>query len=57
MGNAFKDQGKLDEAIEAYTKALSIKSDYANAYYNMGNAFKDQGKFDEAIEAYTKALH
>ncbi|MDA9813374.1 tetratricopeptide repeat protein, partial [Planktomarina temperata] len=51
-----KDQGKLDEAIEAYKKALAIKPDYADAYNNMGNALKDQGKLEEAIEAYNKAL-
>ena len=34
--NALKDQGKLDEAIEAYNKALSLKPDYADAYSNMG---------------------
>ena len=56
MGNALKDQGKLDEAVEAYNKALSIKPDYAAAYCNMGNALKDQGKLDEAIKAYNKAL-
>ena len=31
MGNALKEQGKLDEAIAAYNKALSIKPDYADA--------------------------
>ena len=36
MGNALKEQGKLEEAIEAYNKALAIKPDYAEAYYNMG---------------------
>jgi lipoprotein NlpI len=51
-----KDLGKLDEAISAYTKALSIKPDFADGYYNMANAFQSQGKLDEAIEAYTKAL-
>jgi tetratricopeptide (TPR) repeat protein len=56
MGVTLKDQGKLDEAIDAYIKALSIKPEYAETYYNMGNALKDQGKLDEAIEAYTKAL-
>ena len=49
-----KSQGKLEEAIEAYTKALSIKPDYADAYYNMGNALQEQGKLEEAIEAYSK---
>ena len=50
-----KEQGKLEEAIEAYNKALSIKPDYADAYYNMGNALKEQSKLEEAIEAYNKA--
>ena len=56
MGNALKEQGKLEEAIENYTKALSIKPDYAKAYNNMGNALKEQGRLEEAIENYTKAL-
>jgi hypothetical protein len=56
MGNVLKDQGKLEEALEAYSKALGIKPDYANAYNNMGNALKDQGKQKDAIEAYNKAL-
>ncbi len=48
--------GKLEEAIEAYTKAIAIKPDYAEAYNNMGAAIEQQGKLDEAIEAYNKAL-
>ena len=32
MGNALKDQGKLEESLEAFKKALSIKPDYAEAY-------------------------
>ena len=56
MGVTFKEQGKLDEAIEALNKALSIKPDYAEAYNNIGVTFKEQGKLDEAIEAYNKAL-
>ena len=53
---ALKEQVKLEEAIEAYNKALTIKPDYADAYNNMGNALKEQGKLEEAIEAYNKAL-
>ena len=48
MGNALQEQGKLEEAIEAYSKALSIKPDYANAYNNMGIALEYQGKLEEA---------
>jgi len=31
MGNALKEQGKLEEAEEAYTKVLAIKPDYESA--------------------------
>ena len=31
MGAALQSQGKLEEAIEAYNKALSLKPDYAHA--------------------------
>jgi tetratricopeptide (TPR) repeat protein len=34
MGNALKEQGKLEEAIKAYQKALAIKPDYADAVEN-----------------------
>ena len=57
MGNALKDQGKLEEAISAYNKSSAIKPDYAEAYNNMGVTLKDQGKLDEAIELTTKRCH
>jgi lipoprotein NlpI len=56
MGVAFKNQGKLDEAIEAYRKSISLKPNDAEAYSNLGVAFKNQGKLDEAIKAYKKAV-
>jgi tetratricopeptide (TPR) repeat protein len=56
QGAALKGLGQLGLSVEAYNKALAIKPDYAEAYYNMGNALKDQGKLEEAIEAYNKAL-
>ncbi len=55
-GAALKGLGHLDLSIDAYKKALAIKPDYAEAYYNMGNALKKHGRLDEAIEAYSKAL-
>ena len=55
LGNALRDQGKLDEAIAAYRQAIRIKPDYAEAYSNLGVALYDQGKLDEAIAAYRQA--
>jgi tetratricopeptide (TPR) repeat protein len=56
QGAALKGVGQLDASVKAYNKALAIKPDYAEAYYNMGVTLKDQGKQAEAIEAYKKAL-
>jgi len=56
IGITNKQLGKREEAIQAYTKAISLKPDYADAYFNMANALKDLVKLDEAIEAYTKAI-
>ena len=56
IGASAAQLGKLDEAVLAFQKALSIKPNDAQAYYNMGNALKDQEKLEEAIDAYRKAL-
>jgi tetratricopeptide (TPR) repeat protein len=50
------DFDQLEQRLNEAKKALSIKPNNANTYYNMGNALKDQGKLEEAIEAYNKAL-
>ena len=52
LGISAAQIGKLDKAIDAFKKAISIKPDYADAYNNMGC----QGKLEEAIEAYNKVL-
>ena len=49
-------QGKLEEAIAAYRQAIGLKSDYAEAHYNLGVALTDQGKLEEAIAAYRQAI-
>ena len=56
IGAANQGLSKLDEAIDTYTKALSIKPEYPEAYYNMGITLQEQGKLDKAIGAYDKAL-
>jgi protein O-GlcNAc transferase len=37
LGNALNDQGKLDEAVACYRRALELKPDYAEAHNNLGN--------------------
>jgi hypothetical protein len=38
MGAILQDQGKLEEAIEAYNKALSIKPDHAEVFWNLSGS-------------------
>ena len=56
MGNALKGQGKLEEAIEAFNKAIKLRPENAEANNNMGNALKEQGRSAEAVVVYRKAL-
>ncbi len=55
MGNALKDQGRLDEARAAYHKALELKPDYIKACLNLGVALLVQGRLDEAVASLRQA--
>lgn len=58
LGIAFAEQGKFDQAVAGYRKALSFPTYTSSeiAYNNLGNAFMAQGKLREAEEAYGAAL-
>jgi 4-amino-4-deoxy-L-arabinose transferase-like glycosyltransferase len=59
MGEAFRGEGKIDEAIKYYKKALGLKLDdfiECIVHNNLGSALMEQGKVDEAIEHYKEAL-
>ena len=56
LGTALKEQGKLDEAVACYRRALELKPEYAEAHYFLGNALSEQGNQDEAIECHREAI-
>ncbi|KAF0219379.1 MAG: hypothetical protein FD174_2078 [Geobacteraceae bacterium] len=56
LGNALKDHGRMDEAIECYRRALESEPGFYLARNNLGNALKEQGLLDEAVECFRKAL-
>ena len=56
LGNALSEQGKLDEAIACYRRAIELDPKFALAHNNLGVALQDQGKLDEAIACYRKAI-
>jgi serine/threonine-protein kinase len=56
LGNALKDQRRLDEAIVSYRKAIAIDRKYAMAHNNLGDTLKIKGQVDKAIRSYRKAI-
>jgi tetratricopeptide (TPR) repeat protein len=45
-----------DLVIGWYKKAIELKPDYAEAYYNLGTAYGETGLYDEAIVSLRKAI-
>jgi tetratricopeptide (TPR) repeat protein len=56
LGDALLRQGKLNEAIDQYQKAIRLKPDYANSHNNLGIALARKGQTDEAIRQYREAI-
>ncbi|MHC4445661.1 MAG: tetratricopeptide repeat protein, partial [Planctomycetota bacterium] len=56
LGNELARQGRYDEAIVHFRRAVELIPIYVEAYNNMGIALAKQGKYDEAIECYKQAL-
>ncbi|MGO9136445.1 MAG: tetratricopeptide repeat protein [Syntrophales bacterium] len=55
LGYAFELQGKKDEAIAHFQKAISISNE-ADAHYNLGTVLASQGKLDEAIYQFRESI-
>src|SRR5690349_10005293 len=47
QGLAFKEQGKIDEAIEAFEETVKLKPDHAMAWASLGHLYKQKGQFDK----------
>ena len=56
LANALAAEGRLDDAIACYAKALQLKPAYPDAHNNFANVLADQGRTDEAIQHYEEAI-
>jgi tetratricopeptide (TPR) repeat protein len=52
LGLALGSLGRTQEAIQQFRAALALKSDYANARYNLARALARSGKFDDAASNF-----
>ncbi len=55
-GKVYRKLKRLDKAVGEYRKALSIKSDFAQAYSALGQIYLADENFEEAIEAYSSSV-
>ncbi len=55
-GVALTEQGREEEAIIHYTKALKIRSYSWIVHHNLGNALVRRGRYQEAIDHFEAAL-
>ncbi len=57
LGNAYREQGRIEDAIEAYERSLeNDKPDVLLPLYNLGIAYADSDDFETAESYYRQAL-
>jgi len=56
MGISLNSISKFDMAAAMFTKAVKMKPDYAEAFYNLGSSQKKIGALKAAIVSYKKAI-
>lgn len=56
LGISLRQQGKWEEAVEEYRKALHVAPRDENLYYNIGMAYAEGRQYREARQSMTEAL-
>lgn len=57
LGDSFVSMGKIQNAIEAYEKAVQYDNSRAASYYNrLGNSLMKAGSFPQAADAFQSAI-
>ena len=56
LGVAYKNSGRIDEAIASLHRAIELAPTSAQVWNNLGNAFRVGGALDDAVAAYQQSL-
>jgi len=56
LGSAYRALGRLDEARQAFERAIQVQPGYADAHNNLGTVLFAQGDFAQARQCYQMAL-
>ena len=52
LGNVLKDQHRADEAVDAFNRAIDMRSDFAEAHVHLAFALLLRGDFEQAWREY-----
>lgn len=55
-GLRHKADGRLEEAVADFRRAVALRSDFPEAWNELGFSLRRTGKYTEALEAYDRAL-
>jgi spermidine synthase len=56
LGNAYFELRRLEEAAQAYRRALTLKADLPQSHFNLGLVYEQQGARDAAVREYRLAI-
>ena len=56
LGTVYRKQGRLADAEAACRRALEVRSDFGDAWYNLSQALIAQGKLHEGLLANSRAI-
>lgn len=57
LGGVLVHEKKYDDAVQIFLQAIQLKSDYANAYYNLANVYTLQGNREKARAELIKTMN
>ena len=55
-GVCYKATGQQEMAVQSFKRAVEIKSDFADAHYNLGLTLQELNQLDDAVKSYLKAI-
>ena len=56
LATALHENGRVDEALDHYRRAIELQPDYAPAFNNMGISLVQKGRLDDGVIAYERAI-
>jgi len=56
IGNVYSDQGRFDQAIASFQRAIALRPEWASAHRNLGSTLRKLGFVDDAVAALRPAI-